>query len=118
MNVDWIIYYDDGSSFSSDDGETWDAPRTGVEVVVQRNEQTGYDFLCTIGDYFVYDKDRGGWRITDFWGTLDHCVSCRNPLVLFGRNMSDEEFQKLKTRVRRECGPKSGWLRREQKPPQ
>ena len=80
MNQEWIIYYDDGSSFSSDDGGLMDAPRVGVEIVVQANAETGYDFLCTIGDYFVYDPDRGGWRTTYGDGRIPNGEDVHGPI--------------------------------------
>ena len=114
MNVDWIIFYDDGTEHTSDNGAR-EAPRVGVEVIAQKNEKTGYGLFFTDGDYFVYDKDRGGWRITDQFGMFDHLITCREPLVLFGRNMSDDAFMEMKRKVAERCGPKSAWLRRERR---
>ena len=112
---EWVVLYDDGSVLDSDT-DLRDIPRLGVEVVAQYNEDTGYDLFRTDGDYFVYDRDRGGWRITDRTGVDDHLNIVSFPLVLFGRNMSDEGFRALLKRVKEICGPKSAWLRRERRP--
>lgn len=115
MHKDWVIFYDDGSVVDSDT-DIREIPRLGVEVVCQRNEQTGYDLFRTDGDYFVYDEKRGGWRITDMFGVWDHLITCPHPLVLFGRNMSDDEFVALMQKVKQVCGNKSAWMRRERRP--
>jgi hypothetical protein len=115
MDKDWIIFYDDGSVADSDTN-LHDVPRLGVQVIAQHNERTGYDLFRTDGDYFVYDEDRGGWRITDMFGVWDHLNTVRYPLVLFGRNMADDGFREILTKVKDVCGPKSAWLRRERRP--
>lgn len=112
---EWVVFYDTGEVFDSD-SDIRDIPRVGAEVICQRNEKTGYDLFRTDGDYFVYDEARGGWRITDQFGVYDHLNTCRFPLVLFGRNMSDDAFRDLLDQVAAVCGPKSAWLRRERRP--
>jgi hypothetical protein len=115
MDKDWIIFYDDGSVYDSETNIR-DVPRLGVQVITQYNEQIGYELIRTDGDYFVYDEDRGGWRYTDMFGVWDHLNTVREPLVLFGRNMSDKAFKELLVYVNDYCGPKSAWLRRERRP--
>jgi hypothetical protein len=39
--TDWVIYYDDGTSFSSDDGDPSRAPKEGVQVVACADVGTG-----------------------------------------------------------------------------
>lgn len=39
--MNWIIYYDDGSSFTSDDGPPEKAPREGVQVISNANQAIG-----------------------------------------------------------------------------
>jgi hypothetical protein len=112
---DWAIFYDDGSVYDSDT-DLRDVPRLGVQIICQKNEQTNYDLFRTDGDYFVYDEDRGGWRITDMFGVWDHLNTVRYPLVLFGRNMGDDEFYAVYKRAKEICGNKAAWLRREKRP--
>lgn len=116
IHKDWIIFYDDGSVFDSD-SDVRDAPRRGVQVIVQRDDQVGYRLFFSDGDYFVYDPDRGGWRFTDQFGVYDHLITCREPLVLFGREMAKAEFLALLKHVKELCGDKSAWLRNERRPP-
>lgn len=115
MDKDWVIFYDNGSIYDST-FSVYDVPRLGVQVIAQRNEKTGYDLFRTDGDYFVYDANRGGWRITDMFGVWDHLNTVHHPLVLFGRNMGDAEFLDLLRKVKEVCGEKSAWLRRERRP--
>jgi hypothetical protein len=50
--VEWLIHYDDGSTFSSLDGEPHEAPRDGVQTVTVADEMAGrlvwfgFDFYC------------------------------------------------------------------------
>jgi len=114
MDKDWIIFYDDESIIDSDT-DIREAPRLGVQVITQYNKKTGYDKLI-YDDYYVYDSERGGWRGTDVFGVWDHLVECKTPLVMFGRNLSDEHFKRITEKVQSVCGPKSAWMRRESFP--
>ena len=37
----WKIFYGDGATFSSDDGDIKDAPATNVQIIVQAHDDTG-----------------------------------------------------------------------------
>ena len=51
--MDWKVYYGDGSTFSSDDGEPREAPPHGVQVIVERvGERT---MQHSLGDYYGWD---------------------------------------------------------------
>jgi len=112
MDKDWIIFYDDGSVADSDT-DMRDVPRRGVELIAQRDKRVGYQLFYSDGDYFVYDADRGGWRWTDQFGVYDHLITCKHPLVLFGREMETSQFKALVERAKEYCGPKSAWVRNE-----
>lgn len=55
--IDWVIYYEDGSSFTSENGEPGLAPRDGVQVVAVRDDRTdkliwhSFDFYCWQGEW-------------------------------------------------------------------
>jgi hypothetical protein len=57
--IDWIVHYDDGSSFTSEDGLPENAPRTGVQVVSCLHAYTGkllwhgFDYYCWQDDEWV-----------------------------------------------------------------
>lgn len=105
----WRIYYGDGSVFSSDDGSAFEAPRANVQVIVESDPRVGWRWISGY-DYFVLDPGRGGWRETNEFGLYDYLQRAKQPLVLFGRWLSDDEWSRLFSRVRSELGPKSGWL--------
>ncbi len=56
----WRIYYDDGSTFSFEDGPAEDAPLDGVQVIVERFENgnvqihEGCDYYYWTGDCWAY----------------------------------------------------------------
>jgi hypothetical protein len=61
--MDWIVYYADGSTFSSQDGEPWDAPRRYVQLVMQRHPAKGAVILHgSCNDYIYYCWHGDQWR--------------------------------------------------------
>ena len=56
--VDWIIFYDDGSTFSDEDGMQRHAPREGVQVIAVRDEGAGRRLLW---NQDTYCWEEGGW---------------------------------------------------------
>lgn len=77
----WKVYYDDGTTFSSDDGSAEKAPLDGVQAVVQyhpngRNEVLeGHDYYWWTGDCWAYG------RVND----LERWLRAMCPGVKFGR---------------------------------
>lgn len=57
--VEWIIWYADGTTFSSDEGGPEQAPKEGVIVVGVRDQQVGRRLLHS-GDYFCWQHDNLG----------------------------------------------------------
>lgn len=55
----WIIFYDDGQTFASDDGGPEDAPKDGVIVVAVSDNMTGRT-LWHSADYYCWHKE-GEW---------------------------------------------------------
>jgi hypothetical protein len=103
----WTIYYGNGSTFSDGDGSPFEAPRRDVQVIVQSDPRVGWRWISG-RDYFVWEPERGGWRETDDW--RDHALDARQPLILFGRWLTDAEWAALFARVKAELPPKEGWL--------
>lgn len=108
----WRIYYDDGRTFSDQDGTPWDAPRVGVVAIVHADPRVGWQIVAG-NDYYYWEPHVGGWRNSDQFGMYDHMVRTRQPLVLFGRMVTDEAYAKLRTEIAIEWGDKSGWLQTE-----
>ena len=107
----WKIYYEDGRVFSNEDGQPFDAPRVGVQVIVQGRD--GSYELVHGKDYFYWEPRRGGWYSTDQFGAFDHLIRAERQCLLIGRMLADDEWQALWTRVKSECGPRTGRYARE-----
>jgi len=71
--VDWIIYYSDGSIFSSDDGSWEKAPSLGVQVILFRNLATKWEMRHS-GDFFRLADDNSIVAM-DEDGMKDHVVN-------------------------------------------
>ena len=53
--VGWKVWYDDGSVFSSLDGDWKDAPAEGVQILVEYYED-GTKILHLERDYYILDE--------------------------------------------------------------
>ena len=82
--IEWIIFYEDKSSFSSLDGEPAVAPRTGVIAIFVEDDSDGRGYSPLFDTDFYCWHERGGWASHDYQGLLDYLVLERNPLVLRG----------------------------------
>ena len=107
----WAVYYEDGSKFSSEDGEPFAAPAQGVMVVAQ--EKNGDYQLAHGMDYFYWEPERGGWATCDQFGAFDHLCRAKRQCLKFGRMLSDEEWAKLFQKIKTDLGPRGGRHARE-----
>lgn len=109
----WAIYYDDGSRFTDEDGTEFDAPRTGVQIIVQKNSSMGWE-LVSQADYYYYEPETRGWYVAEMFTIWDVLIRSKRPLIMFGRMVTDDVFRKIVLRVLDELpSPKTGWLRGE-----
>lgn len=92
----WRIYYE-SSIFSSDDGSPFEAPRTGVQFIVQ--EKDGDYTIVHARDHYYWEPERGGWCSSDIFGAIDHLMRAKRQCLLFGRQMSDEDYREVHRRV-------------------
>lgn len=96
----WRIYYTDGSTFSSADGDPEDAPAFGVQVVVQWSYERGRDKLH-LGDCYYYDCVAGTWYNSDKIGAL--LAFARYPRAMralkHGEFTTDENFKAIMARA-------------------
>lgn len=86
--LSWRIYYDDGSTFDSAQGEPHEAPGLGVQAVVQVDERVGRVILTRF-DWYYYRADLREWWASDLFGLLDQLTSDTRGVVLAvraGRN--------------------------------
>lgn len=75
----WCIYYDDGSTFSSEQGSPEDSPVAGAVLVLQPRVY-GRNFVGRGEPFFLYRSDLGEWFACDLAGLLDQ-LSHFAPLI-------------------------------------
>jgi hypothetical protein len=93
--LEWIIYYSDGSTFSSKDGGPQKTPRNYVQVVMQTNDHMGGRDLMDYHDHYGWHNDR--WLPHDLSGITQYKddPSIENKIVLNGYWIADSEFWKI-----------------------
>jgi len=69
----WRIFYDDGSTFSSDDGAPHEAPPTGFICAVGRDE-SGRRYIMHGWDFYRFDEASGQWWGHDVFGVVDWAI--------------------------------------------
>jgi hypothetical protein len=63
--INWRIYYADGTTFDSSQGEPEDAPATRVIIIVQRHEDPQeHAYFVWMNDYYVWRNGR--WYAVDY----------------------------------------------------
>ena len=108
VQVDWRIYYEDGSVFDNTQGSWDDAPLDGVQCVAVRHEIYGRQIFSG-GDYYSWTPD------------FDHITSTNDlrialkPLrwIKYGRHIPSEQYQKVLTQASEDTAfPKTSPRRR------
>lgn len=102
----WLIYYDNGSTFSNENGEPKNAPPEGVEIIVCLSDDKKPVMLFGAEHYFFrrYDDDFGEWfqAPTDFSAfTQLHKHVNEMESFISGRTMRSKSFEQLKRRAKR-----------------
>ena len=69
----WKIFYDDGSSFSNEDGEPEDAPGVGAVVIAD----SVANYTAHRWDWYYWRPSKGEWWGADIHGLLYQL--CKNP---------------------------------------
>ena len=99
--IEWALIYTDGSIFTSEDGEPWQAPRDMVQFSVWRDEQTGWGYAESGIGLWGWREDMGhfhGFENQAAWESYQR-VYKPWPLTVFGWELSDEAFQAMKKDV-------------------
>lgn len=112
----WKIYYEDGSTFSSEDGDVFDAPRTGVEIIV--HEDSGGFSLMSQSSYYYWEPDRSDWGFNycDQFTLVLHLQRAKRPLIFFGAMITTSQFSEIERRALAELpGKKVAWRRNQDK---
>lgn len=112
--LDWAIYYDDGRVYTDEDGRPAYAPKRGVQAIARRSERVGVAYL---EGHDYYWRDDGSWFGGDRFGLFDYLARPGEKVVLFGRSMTDAEYESFMQRVKSDDFPqKSAWERYERRP--
>jgi len=94
--LSWRIYYDDGSTFDSSQGEPEDAPSFGVVFIPQPDEQVGR-MVMQGWDWYYFNKS-GQWWGCDIYGLLDRLLhNLPTRALKQGRTMGNDAYQKLRS---------------------
>ena len=94
----WKIWYDDSTTFSSEDGNPEDAPMDGVQAILQWLPNGNYEIITT-SDYYWWVEDR--WVGSGLAG-FERYLRKRDRLevvVIFGRWTSSLLFEKITKQV-------------------
>ena len=112
-NVHFRIYYSDESYY---EGPPELAPGRDVQAIVQDHRTVGSEILSG-SDYFVW-SDRGDgyrWWGVDLFGLYDYLVEDGLKIVLFGRMLAFEEWNRIFS-IAAAYKDKKSFLPRERKP--
>lgn len=90
----WKIFYDDGSTFSSDEGQPHDAPTEGFVCALGYNE-SGARYIMHGWDFYRFDRESDQWWGMNVYGLHD-CLR-RNNVYAYkeGRTLTDKRFQEI-----------------------
>lgn len=99
----WRIYYDDGSTYSDQDGSPFHAIPTGVIVVAVERPNHPNGFGLNYEKEAFYWRPDIGWQACDKYGLADYEMLYRGPKVmLFGRSIRDETYFEILKRAKEE----------------
>lgn len=88
----WIIFYDDGTTYSDADGTPFDAPARGVQVIATECQSTGRTFNGK-EDFYWWTGAR--WLGGDQFGLFDYLLGNGCKKVIFGRVLDNQSFQQI-----------------------
>jgi hypothetical protein len=103
----WRLYYDDHTTFDSNQGEPHESPPWGVIGVTQPTvgSLTARDIVGKNGDYLLYRTDLKVWHLVGASGLIDHLahfghlITCIRPTRWMPL---DSEFAEVWEKMRRE----------------
>lgn len=86
--VDWIIYYDDGGSWTNENGAWSEAPSRGVECVAFDDRLSGHANVYDLGrryehgrDYYLWPPEFAHPICCDLAGLYDYLERIESPLA-------------------------------------
>lgn len=92
--IRWIVFYDDGSSFSNLDGEPDQAPRWGI-ICISGYDQNGGRSIQHRTDYYCWNYEQ--WIAMDGTGLIDYLANFpgKEKVVLMGRHVPNYVFDRV-----------------------
>lgn len=111
----WKIFYGDGTSVTDEDCEPENVPKRDVQAITVEDKDRGRRVEYST-DFYIWTDH--GWRGCDQFGFFDYLISPGSKVVLFGRSLSDAEYNKvLHTATHDDYLPaKSAWGELERRP--
>ena len=113
----WIVFYTDGSIFTSADGSPWDAPRRSVQSIASVKDSGDDWYNINMSDFFYFEEwtsdgqPVGGWHCAkNMFDVMDHLLRAKHPCVLFGRMLSDAAWKALHHEMNDYCYKHRAWL--------
>lgn len=90
----WRIFYDDGATFDSRQGEPHQAPTRGFVCAVGYDER-GERYIMHGWDFYRWDRDARQWWGMDLFGLMDALHEGRVYAFKEGRTVTRSEFERL-----------------------
>ena len=101
--IKWIVFYDDGSSFTSEEGEPWDAPRVGVEAIAIVDISCGVYAIGDLDFYCWHFEDNGYWMNHNERGMLQYLAKPgKEKVVLQGYAINRAKWANIKVNAVRD----------------
>lgn len=93
--MEWVIYYADGTKFTSGDGFPEDSPKWGLVAIAQKVDGS---VMPLVGDYFTF---RGRWYNHDLTGIVDQMTHFAKDIQAFrvGRYVDEQIYKSILTEI-------------------
>lgn len=116
MVTPWKVYYGDGTARSSHEYEPQNLPSRGVQAIVQPDVANGFRVLTK--DYYFWSREDERWYASDSFGLWDYLAQPGWKTVLFGRSITEAEFEAVYRDALNDelFDEKTGFREREHKP--
>jgi len=112
MSLRWRLYYGDGSTY--DPGDPYEAPAFDVQMIANGSQEHGWSLIREV-DFYWYEEETDMWNGGEKFGLWDYLCQPGKKKVVFGRNTTNENFNKILNRAINDpdIPQKTGWYPRE-----